>query len=120
ALPHAGSPLPYPGFRNAGAIQSQLTKSNVVNRFNALTPCVNTRLIKIAGGCSVLHEKRERLGLIYPLLTYCISVNDSLRPNLVSILIQVQVIRSHVRSWVINTPDLALLTDLNLVHNRVD
>src|SRR5699024_9114635 len=120
ALPHAGSPLPYPGFRNAGAIQSQLTQANVVNRFNALTPCVNTRLIKISGGCSVLHEERERLGLVDPLLTYCISVNDSLRPNLVSVLIQVQIVRAHVRCRVVDAPNLALLTDLNLVHNRVD
>src|SRR5699024_1755710 len=109
-----------PGFGYAGAVQSQLTQANVVNGFNALTPCINARPVKIASGCSVLHEKRERLGLIYPLLTYCVSVNDSLRPYLIRILIQVQVIRPHVRSWVINAPNLALLTNLNLVHNRVN
>src|SRR5699024_10096007 len=107
-------------FRYAGAIQSQLTQANVVNGFNALTPCVNTSPVKIAGGCSVLHEKRERLGLVDPLLIYCISVNDSLRPNLVSILIQVQVIRAHVRRWIVDASNLALLTDLNFIHNRVN
>src|SRR5699024_686385 len=109
-----------PGFSYAGAIQSQLTQANVVNGFHALTPCINARPVKIASGCSVLHEKRERLGLIYPLLTYCISVNDSLRPNLIRILIQVKVIAAHVRSWVINAPNLALLPDLNFIHNRVN
>src|SRR5699024_12135236 len=112
--------LRYASLRYTCAVQGQLTQANVVNGFNALTPCVNTRPVKIAGGCSVLHEQCERLGLVDPLLTYCISVNDSLRPNLVSILIQVQVIRAHVRRWVIDAPNLALFADLNLVHNRVD
>src|SRR5699024_5275348 len=103
-----------------GSVQSHLAKSNVVHGADSLTPRIDTRSVKVTGSCSIVKEKRERLALIYPFLTYRIRVNHTLRPNLISILIQVQVIAAHVWRGVVDAPNLTLLTCLHLVHNRVN
>ena len=43
-----------------GALQCHLAKPDVIQRLDSLAPCVDLRLVDIAGRCGVFEEQRQR------------------------------------------------------------
>ena len=69
-----------------------LTQPHIVHGANALTPRVNPRPVKITSRRRILKEQCQRLALVYPELRNRIRINDLLRPNLIRIFIQMQIV----------------------------
>src|SRR5690625_4166574 len=103
-----------------GAGQGLLAEPDVVERLDALAPSVDLRPVEVTGGDGVLEEEGQRQALVHVLRGGGVGVDDLLVADLVGVLVVLEVVVRHERRRVVDAPQLALLADLHLRHDRVD
>src|SRR5574340_1235104 len=103
-----------------GPLEGHLTQPDVVQRLDPLAPRVDLRLVQVPGGGGVLEEQRQRQALVHVLGGRGIGVDDLLVPDLVRILVVLEVVVAQVRRRIVDATDLAFLADLDLRRHRVD
>src|SRR5690606_27394272 len=105
---------------HVGPLERHLPQADVVDRLDALAPCVDLRLVDVAGGGGVLEEQRQRQPLVDVLRGDGIRVDDLLVADLVCVLVVLQVVVRHEGSRVVHAAELALLSYLDRRSARVD
>lgn len=81
---------------------------------------MDLRLVDVARRRRVAEEQGQRQALVDMLGRRRIGVDDLLRPDLVGILIVIEIIVGHERRRIIDAADLAFLADLDLRDDRMD
>src|SRR5690606_23131374 len=97
-----------------------LPEADVVERLDALAPSVDLRPVEVTRGHRVLEEEGQRQALVHVLGGRGVGVDDLLVADLVGVLVVLEVVVRHVGRRVVDAPELALLADLDLRHDRVD
>src|SRR5690625_539870 len=103
-----------------GAGEGLLANPDVVEALDPLAPGVDVGLVEVAGGDRVGEEEGQRQALVHVLGGGGVGVDDLLGADLVGVGVVLEVVVRHERSRVVDAPELALLADLHLRHDRVD